>query len=80
LQKVRFNQVQVANAISHEHLVARLVHFLRRHLVGKTIGKVSAIDDKNVFGKVGTSGSEFEEEVKGKKVTATERTATIGFG
>ncbi|TEA18921.1 Formamidopyrimidine-DNA glycosylase [Colletotrichum sidae] len=49
--------------------VARCVHFLRLHLLGKKIVKVSAPDDANVFGKVGTSGPAFEKAVKGRKVT-----------
>jgi formamidopyrimidine-DNA glycosylase len=36
--------------------------------VGKRIVSASAIDDKNVFGKVGTSGEEVEAALKGKKV------------
>ncbi|KAI1632688.1 putative formamidopyrimidine-DNA glycosylase [Biscogniauxia mediterranea] len=48
--------------------VARVVHFLRLHLVGKTITKVLAPDDANVFGKVGTSGSAFERALTGKRV------------
>ncbi|OTA62395.1 hypothetical protein K449DRAFT_369947 [Hypoxylon sp. EC38] len=48
--------------------VARVVHFLRQHLVGKTIKKVIAPDDNNVFGKVGTSGPAFEKALTGKKV------------
>ncbi|KAI2618631.1 Formamidopyrimidine-DNA glycosylase N-terminal domain-containing protein [Hypomontagnella submonticulosa] len=48
--------------------VARVTHFLRQHLVGKTIKKVLAPDDNNVFGKVGTSGPAFEKAVTGKKV------------
>lgn len=49
--------------------VARIVHFLRQHLVGKRIAKASAIDDGNVFGKVGTSGAEVESALKGKKAS-----------
>ncbi|KAI1662086.1 Formamidopyrimidine-DNA glycosylase N-terminal domain-containing protein [Daldinia decipiens] len=48
--------------------VARVVHFLRIHLTGKTISKVIAPDDSNVFGKVGTSGPAFETALTGKKV------------
>lgn len=48
--------------------VARLVHFLRQHLVGKKIFKVEAPDDANVFGKVGCSGPAFEKALKGRKV------------
>ncbi|PKS11421.1 hypothetical protein jhhlp_003184 [Lomentospora prolificans] len=48
--------------------VARIVHFLRLHLVGKTISKVVAVEDTNVFGKAGTSGPEIESSLNGKKV------------
>lgn len=44
------------------------MHFLRLHLVGKKIASASAIDDGNVFGKVGTSGAAVESALKGKKV------------
>lgn len=48
------------------------MHFLRLHVVGKRIATASAIDDKNVFGKVGTTGAEVEAALKGKKVNGTE--------
>ncbi|KAM7224204.1 hypothetical protein V8F06_000677 [Rhypophila decipiens] len=48
--------------------IARAVHFLRLHLVGKTIKSAIAVDDANVFGKVGTSGPEFAAAMTGKKV------------
>lgn len=48
--------------------VARLVHFLRQHLVGKKIFKIEAPDDANIFGKVGCSGPAFEEALRGRKV------------
>ena len=48
--------------------VARIVHFIRQHLVGKTLAKVIAVDDANVFGKVGTSGAEFQTSLQGKKI------------
>ncbi|KAH7019415.1 Formamidopyrimidine-DNA glycosylase N-terminal domain-containing protein [Ilyonectria destructans] len=50
--------------------VARIVHFLRLHVVGKRITSASAIDDKNVFGKVGTTGAEVEAALKGKKIVS----------
>ncbi|KAK8034532.1 formamidopyrimidine-DNA glycosylase [Apiospora rasikravindrae] len=50
--------------------VARITHFLRQHLVGKRISKVIAADDSNVFGKVGTSGAEFQKAVTGKQVVS----------
>ncbi|OAP54253.1 formamidopyrimidine-DNA glycosylase [Fonsecaea erecta] len=48
--------------------VARIVHFIRKLLVGKTIAKVTATDDASVYGKVGTSAAEFEKHMAGKKV------------
>ncbi|KAK8038013.1 Formamidopyrimidine-DNA glycosylase N-terminal domain-containing protein [Apiospora phragmitis] len=50
--------------------VARITHFLRQHLVGKRISKVVAADDSNVFGKVGTTGAEFQKAVTGKQVVS----------
>ncbi|KAJ9151358.1 Formamidopyrimidine-DNA glycosylase [Pleurostoma richardsiae] len=50
--------------------IARIVHFLRHHLVGKKIAKVQAPDDAVIFGKVGTTGPAFEAALKGKKVIA----------
>jgi formamidopyrimidine-DNA glycosylase len=44
------------------------VHYIRKSLVGKTIKVVNAPDDSNVFGKVGTSGPEFQKAMVGKKV------------
>ncbi|KAK5947273.1 hypothetical protein PMZ80_001422 [Knufia obscura] len=48
--------------------VARAVHYIRRHLVGKTLQKVTASEDGNVFGKVGTSHTEIMKKLTGKKV------------
>lgn len=48
--------------------VARIVHFIRKHLAGKTLSKVTATDDPNVYGKVGTSAAEFQKHMTGKKV------------
>ncbi|KAL7622310.1 hypothetical protein AAE478_007814 [Parahypoxylon ruwenzoriense] len=48
--------------------VARITHFLRQHLVGKTISKVLAPDDSNIFGKAGTTGPAFQKALAGKKV------------
>ncbi|KAI1118361.1 formamidopyrimidine-DNA glycosylase [Nemania sp. NC0429] len=50
--------------------IARVTHFLRHHLVGKTIAKVVAQDDASVFGKVGTSGAAFQAALAGKRVVA----------
>ncbi|KAH8684797.1 putative formamidopyrimidine-DNA glycosylase [Tricladium varicosporioides] len=48
--------------------VARVVHFLRKSLVGKTLAVVKAQDDASVFGKVGTTGAEVQKALVGKKV------------
>lgn len=45
-----------------------MVHFLHKHIVGKTLAVVRAQHDENVFGKVGTSAAEFEKALTGKKV------------
>jgi len=44
------------------------VHFLRKSLVGKTLTVVNAPDDTIVFGKVGTTGPDFQKALTGKKV------------
>lgn len=36
--------------------------------MGRTLKAVKAQDDANVFGKVGTSGAEFQKSLTGKKV------------
>lgn len=48
--------------------VARVVHFIRKHLVGKTLAVVNAQHDEKVFGTVGTSAAEFETKLRGKGV------------
>ncbi|KAK8434946.1 putative formamidopyrimidine-DNA glycosylase, partial [Phyllosticta citricarpa] len=48
--------------------VARIVHFLRRHLVGRSIRNVLTQEDDIVYGKVGTSASAFRSALTGKKV------------
>jgi hypothetical protein len=49
--------------------VARIVHFLRIHLVGRTVANAAANDDANVFGKVGTTGAKVAAALTGRKVT-----------
>lgn len=44
------------------------MHYLHKHLVGKTLAVVKAQHDENVFGKVGTSAAEFEKALTGKEV------------
>ncbi len=48
--------------------VARVVHYIRKHLVGKTLSKITAVDDANVYGKVGTSGAEVQQALTGRKI------------
>ncbi|KAL6156015.1 hypothetical protein ACJQWK_05061 [Exserohilum turcicum] len=48
--------------------VARIVHFLKKHAVGKTIQAVKTQEDNIVYGKVGTSASAFQEAMSGKKI------------
>ncbi|KAF2472225.1 TPR-like protein [Lindgomyces ingoldianus] len=48
--------------------VARIVHYLKKHVVGKTIAAVKTQEDAIVYGKVGTSASAFQEAMTGKKV------------
>ncbi|KAK1759484.1 Formamidopyrimidine-DNA glycosylase N-terminal domain-containing protein [Echria macrotheca] len=48
--------------------IARIVHYLRLHLVGKTVKKAEAIEDTNVFGKVGTTGPAVAAALTGRKV------------
>ncbi|RMZ69052.1 hypothetical protein GMOD_00002964 [Pyrenophora seminiperda CCB06] len=48
--------------------VARIVHFLRKYVVGKTIELVKTQEDDIIYGKVGTSASAFKKAMTGKKV------------
>ena len=48
--------------------VARIVSYIQKHLVGKTLAKVKAQHDEIVFGKVGCSAEAFEKAMVGKKV------------
>ncbi|KAL4989114.1 DNA glycosylase/AP lyase [Aspergillus falconensis] len=51
--------------------IHRIVHFIRQHLVGKTLTKVSTQHDDIIYGKVGTSAAEFQKAMEGKKVIGT---------
>ncbi|EME88264.1 uncharacterized protein MYCFIDRAFT_192478 [Pseudocercospora fijiensis CIRAD86] len=48
--------------------VARIVHYLRKHLVGRTVKSCKAFNDDIVYGKVGCSADAFSKAVEGKKV------------
>ena len=56
------------HAYTWYHIVARIVNYIRQHLVGKTLAVVKAQHDENVYGKVGTSAAEFEKALTGKKI------------
>ncbi|KAI5298267.1 hypothetical protein KEM55_003603, partial [Ascosphaera atra] len=53
--------------------VARALYFIRKHLVGKTIAKVEAVDDEMIFGKTGITAAGFEAAVKGKTINGAGR-------
>lgn len=53
--------------------VARAVSFMRKHLVGKTIAKVTANEDSMIFGKANTSHTEVIKAFTGKKITSVGR-------
>lgn len=48
--------------------IARIVHYIRKYLVGKTLAKVVAEDDDKIYGAVGTSGAAFQKAITGRKV------------
>ena len=48
--------------------VARIVHYLKKYASGRIISAVRAQEDAIVYGKVGTSASEFEKAMAGKKI------------
>lgn len=50
--------------------VARIVHYIRQHLVGKTIASATAVEDANVFGKVGTSSAQVQKALHGNTIVA----------
>ncbi|KAH8697550.1 Formamidopyrimidine-DNA glycosylase N-terminal domain-containing protein [Talaromyces proteolyticus] len=49
--------------------VARIVHFIRKHLVDKTLSVVQTQNDDIVYGKVGTTAAEVQKALQGNKVT-----------
>ncbi|KAL9090886.1 MAG: hypothetical protein Q9165_005094 [Trypethelium subeluteriae] len=48
--------------------VARIVHYLQKHAVGRTIDRVEAQEDEIVYGKVDCSASRLKEDIVGKKI------------
>ncbi|KAI9674724.1 MAG: hypothetical protein M1817_001628 [Caeruleum heppii] len=59
--------------------VARVVHYLRKFLVGKVLSSVKVQADDNVYGKVGTTAEEFQKAMRGKKVLSAGMTGWIKF-
>ncbi|KAF2770970.1 hypothetical protein EJ03DRAFT_309800 [Teratosphaeria nubilosa] len=53
--------------------IARTVHYLRKHLVGRTISSCTAHPDDIVYGKVGCSADAFQKAVTGRKVTGADQ-------
>jgi formamidopyrimidine-DNA glycosylase len=48
--------------------IARIVHYLKKNVVGRTIAAVKADTDDIVYGKVGCSAEAFKKAMTGKKV------------
>jgi hypothetical protein len=51
--------------------IYRIVHFLRKHALGRVITQASAADDTIVFKD--TTGAEFMQKLKGRTVTGVGR-------
>ncbi|KAK3672672.1 hypothetical protein LTR78_007484 [Recurvomyces mirabilis] len=49
--------------------VARIVHYIHKHLVGRTIKTCEAFADDIVYGKVGCSSDAFQKHVTGRRIT-----------
>ncbi|GAB7325158.1 hypothetical protein MBLNU13_g09238t1 [Cladosporium sp. NU13] len=49
--------------------VARVVHYLRKYTLNRTIASCTAHEDTIVYGKVGTSAAAFQDAVVGRRVT-----------
>lgn len=48
--------------------IARIVHYLKKHVVNRTIASILTSQDDIVYGKVGCSHTQFEKSLTGKKV------------
>ena len=48
--------------------VARVVHYIKKHLGGRTLASVKVQEDDNVYGKAGCSAGKFQKAMTGKKV------------
>ena len=64
----RYSRPSIYRKLNRVAKVARIVNYIQKHLVGKTLAKVKAQQDEIVFGKVGCSAEAFEKAMSGKKV------------
>ncbi|QDS74187.1 hypothetical protein FKW77_002042 [Venturia effusa] len=48
--------------------IARIVHYLKKHVVNRTIASILTTQDDIVYGKVGCSHTQFEKSLAGKRV------------
>ncbi|KAF2745436.1 putative Formamidopyrimidine-DNA glycosylase [Sporormia fimetaria CBS 119925] len=48
--------------------VARIVHYLKKHAVGRVVSAVKTQEDDIIYGKVGTSASAFQSAITGKTI------------
>ena len=64
----RYSRSPITRKLNCVAKVARIVNYIQKHLVGKTLAKVKAQHDEIVFGKVGCSAEAFEKAMAGKKV------------
>ncbi|KAF2722559.1 hypothetical protein K431DRAFT_266063 [Polychaeton citri CBS 116435] len=49
--------------------VARVVHYLRKNLLNRTVASCTGYEDQIVYGKAGTSAAAFQDAVTGRRVT-----------
>jgi formamidopyrimidine-DNA glycosylase len=49
--------------------VARVVHYLRKHTLNRTIASITTTEDTIVYGKVGTSASDFQKATSNRTIT-----------
>ena len=53
--------------------IARTVHYIRKHLLNRTIKTCQAFEDEIVYGKVGCSASAFSKALEGRRVTGADQ-------
>jgi formamidopyrimidine-DNA glycosylase len=67
---ISFTTNQPTNQPTQIGEVARVVHYLRKHTLNRTIASCTAVEDTIVYGKVGTSASEFQKAISNRRVTS----------